>query len=327
MKLGIIGSGTWGTALANAFIVKHEVTLWSFDPKEAISLRETHSHKNLPGVYISEKIKFTDSLEETIKDKDIVIFAVPSIAVREIAKKAKPYLKHSQIIVDVAKGIEENSLLTLSQVITSEIGQGYRICALSGPTHAEEVAIGLPSLIVAASKDEEAAKIVQQELSLPYFRVYVNQDIIGVELSGALKNVIALAGGISDGLGYGDNAKAAIITRGLAEIARLGRALNCSEKAFFGLTGIGDIVVTATSKHSRNHNAGELLGKGYSLDGTLKEIGMVVEGINCLKAAKQLSSKVSVEMPIVDAVYDVVFNNVPPKEAVNKLFARDLKAE
>lgn len=327
MKIGILGAGTWGSALANAFVDKHEVTLWSRFDSEVDLLNKTHTHKNLPGAVLSAKLKFTSSLEEAIKGKDIIIFAVPSIYVRETAKIVKPFISEKQIIVDVAKGLEEGSLMTLCEVIKDEIGSQYHVVALSGPTHAEEVSIKLPTLIVAATEENDIGKKVQKALSLPYMRIYVNNDIRGVELAGALKNVIALASGISSGLGYGDNAKAAIVTRGLAEITRLGVAFGGQERTFSGLAGIGDIVVTSTSPHSRNNKAGYLLGQGYSLDETLKEVGMVVEGINCLKAAKELADKLKIDMPIVDAVYSIVFEGVSPKEAVNSLFARDLKAE
>ncbi len=327
MRIAILGSGTWGTALANAFINKHDVCVYVPLKNEYSYLIENGEHPHLKGVKLNKNIIFTLSLEECIKDKDCVIFAVPSIFVRDVAKKAKPYIRNNQIIVDVAKGIEEDTLFTLSEVILSEIGTDKTVVALSGPTHAEEVAICLPTLIVAASKNIEAAKYIQRELSLPYLRIYTNEDIKGVELSGSLKNIIALASGISDGLGYGDNAKAAIVTRGLAEISRLGKAIGCNEKSFFGLTGIGDIVVTSTSKHSRNYNAGFYLGKGYSLDEALTQVGMVVEGINCLKAAKKLANKYGVDMPIVDAVYSVVFENAKAVDAVNALFNRELKFE
>lgn len=327
MRIAILGSGTWGTALANAFINKHDVCVYVPLKNEYSYLIENGEHPHLKGVKLNKNIIFTLSLEECIKDKDCVIFAVPSIFVRDVAKKAKPYIRNNQIIVDVAKGIEEDTLFTLSEVILSEIGTDKTVVALSGPTHAEEVAICLPTLIVAASKNIEAAKYIQRELSLPYLRIYTNEDIKGVELSGSLKNIIALASGISDGLGYGDNAKAAIVTRGLAEISRLGKAIGCNEKSFFGLTGIGDIVVTSTSKHSRNYNAGFYLGKGYSLDEALTQVGMVVEGINCLKAAKKLANKYGVDMPIVDAVYSVVFENAKAVDAVNTLFNRELKFE
>ncbi|MCR5332975.1 MAG: NAD(P)-dependent glycerol-3-phosphate dehydrogenase [Bacilli bacterium] len=327
MKIAILGAGTWGTALANSFIDKHEVHVFSTFAEEVKKLNETHTHKNLPGVSLSKDIVFTSSMEEALKDKELVIFATPSIYIRNTAVMAKPYLRKWQIIVSVAKGIEEGTLYSTCEIIEDVIGKEFLFVALSGPTHAEEVAIHLPSAIVAASKDIEVAKKVQQELSLPYLRIYVNDDIKGVELSGALKNVVALAAGISDGIGYGDNAKAAIITRGLAEISRLGVALGANAKTFSGLTGIGDIVVTATSRHSRNNKAGNLLGQGYSLEETLKEVQMVVEGINCLKAARELEAKVNVEMPIVDAVYSIVYEHIDPKEAVNRLLARDLKQE
>ena len=327
MKIAILGSGTWGTALANAFIKKHDVCVYVPLENEYSYLIENGEHPHLKGVKLDKNIVFTLSLEECIKDKDCVIFAVPSIFVRNVARKAKSYIRNNQIIVDVAKGIEEDTLFTLSEVILSEIGNDKTVVALSGPTHAEEVAICLPTLIVAASKNIEAAKFIQRELSLPYLRIYTNEDIKGVELSGSLKNIIALASGISDGLGYGDNAKAAIVTRGLTEISRLGKAIGCNEKSFFGLTGIGDIVVTSTSKHSRNYNAGFYLGKGYSLDETLSKVGMVVEGVNCLKAAKKLANKYGVEMPIVDAVYSIVFENAKAFDAVNALFNRELKFE
>ena len=327
MKLTILGAGTWGTALANAFAPFHDVTLWSRSEDEVKKLYATHTHKNLPNVEIDKRIIFTSDIKEAILGKELVLFVVPSIAVRETSELIKPYIKPEQLILDAAKGIEENTLFTLSEVIKDVLGREYNVSSLSGPTHAEEVSIRLPSAIVVANEDLETAKYIQKQLSLPYMRIYTNKDIKGVELAGALKNVIALAAGVSDGLGYGDNAKAAIITRGLNEITRLGIALGSNLETFSGLTGIGDIVVTATSLHSRNHNAGVLLGKGYSLEYTLNEVGMVVEGINSLKAAKQLSTKVGVEMPIVNAIYALVFENKTPLEVVTNLFERDLKHE
>ena len=327
MKIGILGAGTWGTALANAFSDRHDVTLWSRFESEVISLRTTLRHKHLPGVPIAPNISFTSSIEEAVKDKDIILFVTPSTAVRATAELIKPYAEPNQYIVDAAKGIEEGTLFTLSEVIKDVLGQEFNVTCLSGPTHAEEVSVRLPTAIVAANKDIKTAELIQKELSLPYMRVYTNKDIKGVELAGALKNVIALAAGVSEGIGFGDNAKAAIVTRGLNEITRLGVAFGANKDTFSGLTGIGDIVVTATSKHSRNHNAGFLLGKGYSLEDTLKEVGMVVEGINCLKAAKELSTKLNVEMPIVDAIYNLIFNGLSPKETVQSLLSRDLKHE
>ncbi len=327
MKIGIIGAGTWGTALAN-MLANSGYSLFVYSPskEEVESLSTTHRHKHLDCV-INDSIKFTNTIEDVITNSHIVIFATPSVAIRSVANRVKDIVNKDQILVSVAKGIEPDTLFTMSEIIEDELGKGYKIVALSGPTHAEEVAIGLPTLIVASSKDEEVAKEVQKVFSNNVLRVYTNTDIYGVELCGALKNIIALAAGMSDGMGFGDNAKAAIITRGLAEISRLGYKLGCDEHTFFGLTGIGDIVVTATSRHSRNHNAGELLGKGKSLEETLKEVGMVVEGVNALVAAKQLSTKLNIKMPIVDAVYSVIYEGVDPKEAVVSLFNRKLISE
>lgn len=327
MKIGIIGAGTWGTALAN-MLANSGYSLFVYSPskEEVESLSTTRRHKHLDCL-INDSIKFTNTIEDVITNSHIVIFATPSVAIRSVANRVKDIVNKDQILVSVAKGIEPDTLFTMSEIIEDELGKGYKIVALSGPTHAEEVAIGLPTLIVASSKDEEVAKEVQKVFSNNVLRVYTNTDIYGVELCGALKNIIALAAGMSDGMGFGDNAKAAIITRGLAEISRLGYKLGCDEHTFFGLTGIGDIVVTATSRHSRNHNAGELLGKGKSLEETLKEVGMVVEGVNALVAAKQLSAKLDIKMPIVDAVYSVIYEGVDPKEAVVSLFNRKLISE
>ena len=327
MKIGIIGAGTWGTALAN-MLASSGYSLFVYSPskEEVESLSTTRRHKHLDCV-INDTIKFTNTIEDVITNSHIVIFATPSVAIRSVANRVKDIVNKDQILVSVAKGIEPDTLFTMSEIIEDVLGKGYKIVALSGPTHAEEVAIGLPTLIVASSRDEEVAKEVQKVFSNNVLRVYTNTDIYGVELCGALKNIIALAAGMSDGMGFGDNAKAAIITRGLAEISRLGYKLGCDEHTFFGLTGIGDIVVTATSRHSRNHNAGELLGKGKSLEETLKEVGMVVEGVNALVAAKQLSAKLDIKMPIVDAVYSVIYEGVDPKEAVVSLFNRKLISE
>ena len=323
MKIGILGSGTWGTAIANMLANNgHDVVLYGKKNEEIVFLKQNHTHPNLKGCVLSEKIVFTNSLQEGCLNQEVVVFAMPSVYVRENAEEAKPFIPKDAIIVTVAKGIEADSLLTMSEVIEDVIGKNNPIVALSGPTHAEEVAIGLPTLIVSCCKDIKVAEKIQDTFSNNVLRVYTNTDIHAVELCGALKNIIALAAGMSDGMGFGDNAKAAIITRGLAEITRLGLTLGGNQTTFFGLTGIGDIVVTATSTHSRNHNAGYLLGQGKSLDETLKEVGMVVEGVNALVAAKQLSNKYHVEMPIVNAVYSVIYEGVNPKEAVVKLFNR-----
>ena len=327
MKIGIIGAGTWGVALANMLTNNsYNVCVYSPNKTEIESLNKTRKHKHLD-CKLSQLIQFTDNLSKAVSDSNVIILATPSTAIRSVSKQIRFLVNKNQIIVNVAKGIEKDTLFTSSEIIEDEIGKENKIATLSGSSHAEEVALCLPTLIVASSKNIEVANEVQKKFANNYFRVYTNNDIKGVELCGALKNIIALAAGMSDGMGFGDNAKAAIITRGLAEMSRLGYALGCDEKTFFGLTGIGDIVVTATSKHSRNHNAGELLGKGKSLSETLDEIGMVVEGINALVAAKQLSLKANINMPIVNAVYDVIYNNKDPKVAVNELFNRKLISE
>ena len=326
-RIGILGSGTWGTAIANMLAIHdHQVTLYSTFSKETASYLRTYRHPHLE-CELSHKIHFTDYVNEACVDKDIVIFASPSPYIRASVEKAKPYLDKSTILVTVAKGIEPDTLFFMSEIIEDVLGKDRRVVALSGPTHAEEVAICLPTLIVSASKDKEAAEIVQKEFSNETLRVYTNDDIRGVELCGALKNIVALAAGMSEGLGYGDNAKAAIITRGLAEITRLGTAMGCDERTFSGLAGIGDIVVTATSLHSRNHNAGVLLGKGKSLDETLEEIGMVVEGVNALEAAKQLEIKYNVELPIIDAAYNIIHGHLKPGDVLPTLFGRKPQSE
>ncbi len=323
----ILGSGTWGTALANLLSSKGiHVTIHSPFKEEAEYYDKFRRHQHLPGAVIDASIVYSWNLEEALKGAEAVVFACPSPYIRSTAKSVKPFYDPNVVYVSVAKGIEAKTHMTMCEIIEEELGAPSTVC-LSGPTHAEEVSLGLPSAILASSRDIKKAKAVQELFATPFMRVYVNPDQHGVELCGALKNIIALAGGISDGLGYGDNAKAAIITRGLAEMMRLGMKMGCQKETFSGLSGIGDIVVTATSRHSRNNNAGRLLGQGKKLDEVLKEIGMVVEGINALDAAKELSEEYEVEMPIVDAVYDVVYNGLPPLEAVQRLFGRERKSE
>ena len=328
IKFAILGAGTWGTALGNMLInMGHQVSIWSPDANEVNVLNEKRVHKNLPGAIINKDICFSTVLENVVKNADYVIFATPSVFVRATAEKIKGIVNNNQIMISVAKGVEPETLFTMSEIIKDVLGDDFNVVALSGPTHAEEVAIGLPTLIVSACENEDIANKVRDTINNPVLRVYSNTDIKGVEIAGALKNIIALASGMSQGMGFGDNATAAIVTRGLAEIVRLGKAMGCDPETFYGLTGIGDIVVTATSKHSRNHNAGYLLGQGKSLDEAKKEIGMVIEGINALVAAKELSEKYNVEMPIVNGVYDIIYMGVDPKTAVSKLFARSTKAE
>lgn len=326
-KIFILGSGTWGTAIANLLASKgDEVYLWSKFQNEIDLLKSSKQHKNLPGTILNDSIIFTTSLNE-LENAEFVVFATPSIFIKETAILAKPHLHKDQIIIDVAKGIEKDSLYTMSELIKSVLGNEFNVVALSGPTHAEEVAKLMPTLIVSACENDEVAKRVQEVFSTRYFRVYTNNDIVGVELSGALKNIVALAAGISYGLGYGDNAKAAIVTRGLAEITRLGKAMGCNPYTFSGLTGIGDIVVTATSMHSRNNKCGMYIGQGLEIDEAIAKVGMVVEGINALDAAIQLEEKYKVELPIAHAVYDIVKKHRNVKQTVEDLFARSLKEE
>ena len=329
-RIGILGAGTWGTALANLLTsIGHEVTLWSKFPSEIEEIAKTHKHPHLPDVEISHLIFFSCNIEETIKDKDVIVMATPSVYVRETTLLARPYLSNGQIIVTVAKGIEKGTLMTTSEIIHDVLkDKDLPVVALSGPTHAEEVAIGLPTLIVSACERLQYAEEIQDIFySSACLRVYTNQDILGVELCGALKNIIALAAGMSDGLGYGDNAKAALITRGLREITKIGLAMGANINTFSGLTGIGDIVVTATSVHSRNHKAGYLLGQGYSLEETLKQVGMVVEGLNSLEAAIELENKYGLSLPIIDTVSAIINGKASVKDAVPALFTRKKQNE
>ena len=329
-NIGILGSGTWGTALANLLIsVGHDVTLWSKFDSEIEYIASNHAHKNLPGVVISEQIKLTTDLKSATNGMDVIVMAVPSPFVRQTASLIKDYVKDGQIIVTVAKGVEKGTLMTTSEIIHDELKEkDLPVVALSGPTHAEEVAIGLPTLIVSACEDLKVAEQIQDVFySSQCLRVYTNQDIKGVEICGALKNIIAIAAGMSDGLGYGDNAKAALITRGLREITKIGLAMGANINTFSGLTGIGDIVVTATSVHSRNHKAGYLLGQGYSLEETLEKVGMVVEGLNSLEAAIELEKKYNLNLPIIDTVSAIISGKTSVKDAVPALFGRSKKDE
>ena len=328
-KIGVLGAGTWGMALARMLCISgNQVTVWSALPQEIEELSATRRHRNLPGMTIPEELLFTKEIAEVCKDKDILLFAVPSPFVRATARKAAPYIKDGQIIVDVAKGIEADTLFTMTQIIADELkNPTVKLVALSGPTHAEEVAKDLPTTIVSACEDMEAAMYVQNVFGNTCMRVYTNDDVLGVELCGAMKNIMALASGVALGLGYGDNTKAALITRGMAEITRLGMAMGCNPQTFYGLAGIGDLIVTATSVHSRNNRCGLLMGQGVSPQDAIKQVGMVVEGINALPAAMKLAAKYQVEMPLATAVNAVVNEGADPKEAVAKLMARDQTTE
>ena len=332
-KIGVIGAGTWGMALARMLSTTgHQVAVWSAIEQEIDELNSTHKHKNLPGIDIPDEIIFTKSIEEACDGKDILLLAVPSVYVRSTTKSAAPYIKEGQIIVDVAKGIEEDTLMTMTEVIYDELRKVGKedfvnIVALSGPTHAEEVAKDLPTTIVSAGNDIETIKYVRDVFSNGNMRVYTNLDVKGVELCGAIKNIIALASGISSGLGYGDNAKAALITRGMAEISRLGISMGCVEQTFSGLAGMGDLIVTATSEHSRNNRCGKMIGQGIKPDEAVKKVGMVVEGINAIPAVMKLKRKYKVEMPIVEAVDSVINRDADPNETVAMLMGRELISE
>ena len=330
-KISILGAGTWGIALARMLCnIGHEVSVWSAISDEIDELLSTHRQKNLPEVVIPDGIQFTKDICIACNNADVLLIAVPSVFVRNTIRKASAYVSDKQIIVNVAKGIEPDTLYTMSQVIRDEMekaGKECQVVALSGPTHAEEVAKDLPTTIVSACTDYDVAKRIQDIFMNSCLRVYTNPDIEGVEISGAIKNIIALAAGIAKGLGLGDNAKAALITRGMAEITRLGKAMGCYEQTFTGLAGIGDLIVTATSIHSRNNRCGELIGRGVKSGEAIKQIGMVVEGINALPATLALAQRHKIRMPIVEAVNDIVNGGKEPREAVSDLMNRKRQSE
>ena len=326
-KIGVIGSGTWGTAIAVLLTNNgHQIDLWSALPAEIEEMGRTHRHKNLPEVVLPDSIRYTADLEEAMKEKDLLVLAVPSVFVRNTAKRMKDFCPDGQIIVDVAKGIEEDTLMTMTAIIKEEIPQ-CEPAALSGPSHAEEVSRGLPTTCVSACRKKAVAEYVQSLFMSPVFRVYTSPDVLGVEVGAALKNVVALAAGIADGLGYGDNTKAALITRGIAEIARLGVAMGGKYETFCGLSGIGDLIVTCASMHSRNRRAGILIGKGFKMEEAMKEVQMVVEGVYSAKAALALSRQYGVPMPIVEEVNQVLFEGKTAREAVTDLMMRDKRIE
>ena len=327
-KISVLGAGSWGTALSLLLYNNgHKVTLWSAlkDEVEMLSQKREHASK-LPGVKLPEDMEITTDLEKVLEDPDVAVLAVPSPFTRSTAAQMAPYVKDGQKIVNVAKGVEEKTLMTLSEIVEQEIPNG-EVCVLSGPSHAEEVGRGLPTTCVVSAKTRETAEYLQGIFMSPVFRVYTTPDILGVELGGALKNVIALAAGTADGLGYGDNTKAALITRGIAEISRLGVKMGAKAETFYGLSGIGDLIVTCASVHSRNRKAGYLLGKGYTMEEAMKEVQMVVEGVYSAKAAKGLSEKYDVEMPIINEVNKVLFEGKAASEAVIDLMLRDKKVE
>lgn len=330
-RVSVIGAGSWGTAIA--FVLAdngHECLLWTRRAEQAAEINEQHTNSSyLPGITLPTNLKAISDLEVAVQHSDIIVIAVPTKAIRAICTEINQLAGNSKLIIHVSKGIEPDTLKRISELIEEGISPDKRtaIVALSGPSHAEEVVLRHPTTITAASFDQAAAEHVQDLFMNQYFRVYTNDDLIGVELGAALKNVIALAAGITDGIGYGDNAKAALITRGLAEITRLGVKMGANPLTFSGLTGLGDLIATCTSVHSRNWKAGNLLGQGKSLDEVVAGMGMVIEGVRTTKAAYQLSERYDVSMPLTEALYSVLFDNVPPKEAVDQLMSRMKKQE
>ncbi|WP_338950664.1 NAD(P)H-dependent glycerol-3-phosphate dehydrogenase [Fusobacterium nucleatum] len=329
-KISVIGSGGWGIALTILLYKNgHDLTIWSFDKREAEELKTTRENKTkLPNILLPEDIKVTDDLKEAVDNKDVLILAVPSKAIRSVSKSLKDIIKDNQIIVNVAKGLEEDTLKTMTDIIEEELkGKNPQVAVLSGPSHAEEVGKGIPTTCVVSAHNKELTLYLQNIFMNPSFRVYTSPDMLGVEIGGALKNVIALAAGIADGLNYGDNTKAALITRGIKEISLLGVAMGGEQSTFYGLTGLGDLIVTCASMHSRNRRAGILLGQGKTLDEAIKEVNMVVEGVYSAKSALMAAKKYNVEIPIIEQVNAVLFENKNAAEAVNELMIRDKKLE
>lgn len=326
-RVSILGGGSWGIALAVLLHKNgHEITVWSALETEIEMLREKHEHKMLPGVRLSEDTVFTTDDREAVEGQELLVMAVASFFTRSTAHRLSALVAPGQKILNVAKGIEEHTLMTLSEIIEQEIPQAD-VAVMSGPSHAEEVGRGIPTTIVVGAKSKETAEYIQNLFMNEAFRVYISPDILGMELGGALKNVVALAAGIADGLGYGDNTKAALITRGLAEIARLGMAMGGKFETFCGLTGIGDLIVTCASMHSRNRRAGILIGQGKTCDEAMSEVQMVVEGVYSAKAAMELAEKYQVQLPIIEQVNKVLFENKSAAQAMKELMLRDKKLE
>lgn len=325
-KVAVIVAGSWGTALASVLAENQiDVALWSRRNEQVKEINELHTNEHfLPGTKLSERIVATTSLEEAVKNATAILLVVPSSGMREVVTAMQPYIKSDMLIIHATKGFEADSLKRMTQVIAEELPQidSKRIVVLSGPSHAEEVIRRNPTTIVVASEDDDCAEAAQDLFINSYFRVYTNPDVIGVEVGGALKNIIALGAGLSDGLGFGDNAKAALMTRGLVEIARLGADMGANPLTFAGLAGVGDLIVTCTSSHSRNWRAGSMLAQGMALEDVLREMGMVVEGVKTTKAAYTLAAEYQVTMPITTELYRVLFENKPPKQAVEALMGR-----
>ena len=327
-KISVLGAGSWGTALAILCANNgHQVTIWSKVKAETDMLKEHREHlERLPGVKLPDSIVIEEDLEKACTNQDVIVWSVASPFVRSTAQEAKPFIKDNQIIVNVGKGIEENTLMTLCGILEDELPMAD-VCVLSGPSHAEEVGIGLPTTVVAGAKKRAVAEEIQDIFMNNVFRVYTSPDVLGMELGGSLKNVIALAAGMADGLGYGDNTKAALITRGMFEMNKLAVTMGAKQETLNGLTGIGDLIVTCESKHSRNRKAGMLIGQGYTMQQAMDEVKMVVEGIYSAKAALALAKKYDVELPIIEEVNKVLFDDKPAKEGVKDLMVREKRVE
>lgn len=327
-NIAIIGSGSWGVALAIHLAKNgHKIKIWSYEKEEADLINNQRKCKFLPNVEIPDNIECKLDYEEVIKGADLILQVTPSKFTRNIVKQYAKYVDvKKQPIIVCSKGIEKETTLTLDEVILQEIPNA-RIGALSGPSHAEEVSIAVPTLLVIASEDEEVKNLVQDVFMNEYMRLYTSNDVKGVELGGALKNIIAFCSGVAAGIGFGDNTFAALITRGLVEIRKLGIALGGKEETFYGLSGLGDLIVTCLSEHSRNRKAGKLIGQGKTIEETKKEVGMTIESIDNIEVAKELSDKLNLEMPILNSVYDILYNNLDPKEAVKSLMTRKRKQE
>ena len=325
MKTAVVGSGAWGTALAVCLHNNgHEVTIWTFEKELIAQIETTRENPRLPGAKLPEAIRISGEYS-CVSGCDLVVVASPSFPIRSVCRGIAPYLKDNAVLVCVAKGLEEGTQLRMSQVVSQETGKN--VVVLTGPSHAEEVALGIPTGCVAACEDQALAEFVQDVFMSDCFRVYTSPDVVGAELGAALKNVIAMCAGVTDGLGCGDNTKAMLMTRGLTEIARLGVSLGARKETFAGLTGVGDLIVTCTSMHSRNRRAGILIGQGKTPQQAMKEVGAVVEGYYAAKSAWELCQKQGVEMPILQAAYEVLYKNVPAAEAVRELLKRNKKAE
>lgn len=329
-KMVVLGAGSWGTALASVLVENgYDVTVWARRKVIANEINEKHTNqKYLPGVRLPDQLVAESDLRRAVVDKEVVLFVVPSQSMRETARKVKEWIEPRSIVVHASKGIERGSLKRMSIVLQEELPQFHdRIAVLAGPSHAEEVIRKIPTTVVVSSTSSALAEEVQSHFMNSNFRVYTNPDLIGIEIGGALKNIIAIAAGIAAGLGYGDNAKAALMTRGLAEIARLGKAMGAEPITFVGLAGVGDLIATCTSEHSRNWRAGYMLSQGKKLEKILSEMGMVVEGITTTQTAYALSQKYGVEMPITDQLFQVLFHGKSPKKAVTDLMNRGKTAE